>query len=157
VLAKRVVADTVCVMQDVAGERIRLGLAVRRRRTELGLSVAAAARAATINRATWSALEQAARDTETYIHGRIEQVLGWSSGTIDNIRSGQPNVLEVEHNGGASPDLDELIRMLREVLGSRFGDATKISMIRDIVDDADAAYTTRMQETAKRTRQTAKG
>lgn len=66
-----------------------LGQRVLTRRKELGLSVSAAARQASINRATWSAIERGERETEEYIYGSVERALNWQPGSIDAILSGK--------------------------------------------------------------------
>lgn len=63
------------------------------RRRALGLSVSAAARKAGINRATWTAIEDASRDTETYNYGPVERVLDWAPGSIDDIVAGGESTL----------------------------------------------------------------
>lgn len=75
--------------------RERLGRLVYERRRALGLSIARAARDAGINRATWTAIEDASRDTETYNYGPVERVLGWASGSIDDILDGGEPTLQI--------------------------------------------------------------
>lgn len=66
---------------------------VATRRKQLQLSIVAAAAAAGINRATWSALEQGTRDTESYTYGGVERALNWAPGSIDRILDGGEPVL----------------------------------------------------------------
>lgn len=68
--------------------RVRLGQLVSEQRKRHSLSVSAAARAAGIDRGTWTGLEKGIRDTEDYMHVRIERVLGWAPGSIDTILAG---------------------------------------------------------------------
>ncbi|MBM0235885.1 helix-turn-helix transcriptional regulator [Micromonospora sp. ATA32] len=65
-----------------------LGEKIKARRTELRMSISTAARAAGINRNTWSAVERGERDTEDYTYGSIERALGWRPGSIAAILNG---------------------------------------------------------------------
>ncbi|MFJ8687358.1 helix-turn-helix transcriptional regulator [Micromonospora wenchangensis] len=66
-----------------------LGEKIKNRRTELQLSVSAAARAAGINRNTWSAVERGERETEDYTFGAIERALRWRPGSITAMLHGR--------------------------------------------------------------------
>ena len=72
----------------VTDPREALGAAIKARRLALNLSVNAAAKAARIDRATWTAAETGTRQTEAYNAGRIERVLGWAAGSIEAILAG---------------------------------------------------------------------
>lgn len=63
-------------------DRERLGQQVALRRTQLGLSVSAAARIAQIDRGTWAGVEKAVRLTEQYNFAGIERALQWAPGSI---------------------------------------------------------------------------
>lgn len=69
--------------------RHKLGELVRQGRQELSLSIRAAASAAGVDRATWTALEDGSRVTQDRHYAGIERVLGWPSGTIETIVSGE--------------------------------------------------------------------
>lgn len=94
--------------------RQRLGGLVALRRKELALSMRAAADAAGIGRPTWTALEQASRETEAYIYARVERVLGWKLGSIEVVLAGGQPLVETDperhanHRGRRSSD--DLIR-----------------------------------------------
>jgi transcriptional regulator with XRE-family HTH domain len=91
--------------------RVRLGQLVAARRKSLGQSINQAAVASGISRTTWTAVEAGTRDTEAYTYGRMERVLRWAAGSIDEILAGgqatvaqestqEPDAVEV-----ADPDL----------------------------------------------------
>lgn len=67
-----------------------LGHQVRQQRQQLGLSIRAAARAAGVDRATWTGLEEGTRATQDRHYAGIERALDWPPGTIESIMSGEP-------------------------------------------------------------------
>lgn len=75
-----------------------------RRRQELGLSIRAAAKAAVVDRATWTALEEGTRTTQDRHYAGIEQALQWPTGTIQAIVSGEHPWLE-QLASTSTPDL----------------------------------------------------
>lgn len=98
-----------------AGElrRDRLSRLVAARRKDLGLSVSAAARAAGINRATWSALERGERDTEEYLYSGIERAIAWAAGSIGVILAGgDPRPLTVTRE--PILDVEAQLRKIRD-------------------------------------------
>jgi hypothetical protein len=125
-------------VSDAATLRARLGTLVNKRRVTLGLSVTRAARRAGIHRVTWASIEQGLRDTQEHNYGPVEQALGWAEGSIERILAGGQPALEGEVPTSAM-DLGALVRMLQEVLNSKFSSDSKVSMIRDLVDEA-ASY-----------------
>lgn len=60
----------------------RLSRQVRTRRQELGLSVRAASKLASVDRNTWASLEDGSRVTQDRHYGGIERALQWSTGHI---------------------------------------------------------------------------
>ncbi|TBL29073.1 XRE family transcriptional regulator [Verrucosispora sp. SN26_14.1] len=74
---------------DEGGRRERLAQKIKKRRLEdLGLSVSAAARAAGIDRATWTSAEKGDRDTQPHNWAGIERALNWRPGSIAAILEG---------------------------------------------------------------------
>lgn len=68
----------------------RLAELVRERRSTLGLSVRAAAAKASINRATWTAVELQETRLSRHLWAAVEQALRWSPGSIERILEGHP-------------------------------------------------------------------
>lgn len=83
-------------------------------------------------------MENGSRETHSYSYSSIERALGWAEGSIEAVRAGGEPVLQA---APPVPDMDlgALVRMVSEVLDSKFSSATKVSMIRDLIDEA-AAY-----------------
>jgi transcriptional regulator with XRE-family HTH domain len=90
----------------------RLARRVRQRRMELGLSVRAAAKAAGIDRDTWSKLEDSTRATQDRNYNAIERTLEWPQGEIDSILK-QQNVTKIRR-----PTDDEIRSMSMAQLGA---------------------------------------
>jgi len=65
-----------------------LARAIRETRTTLGLSQAAAAREAEVNRGTWKGWELGTRRPYDYNHPTIERTLRWPKGTVDALIAG---------------------------------------------------------------------
>jgi transcriptional regulator with XRE-family HTH domain len=114
-------------------DRARLGMLVRKRRTMLGLSVSRAARDARIGRATWTAVEEASRETEPYNYGPIERVLDWAAGSIEAILAGGEPTLAGEEPPPAT-EAEATVRKIEEVLYFRpITDSMRVDTIRGIV------------------------
>jgi transcriptional regulator with XRE-family HTH domain len=107
-------------------DRGRLGDRIRTRRRALGLSVSRAARAAGINRATWTAVEDGSRETEPYNFGPIERVLGWTDRSIDNVLAGgEPALIDdpppISRNAN---DAEETLHQIAVFVRSKLPDST---------------------------------
>ncbi|MBM0277224.1 helix-turn-helix domain-containing protein [Micromonospora tarensis] len=95
---------------DEAGQREHLAKAIETRRIELGLSGAAAARAAGIDRATWTSAENGTRRTAEHNYAGIERALQWKPGSIRAVLGGgEPMTLDPS----ASEPVDEEIELVR--------------------------------------------
>lgn len=95
---------------DEAGQRERLARKIEARRIELGLSGAAAARAAGIDRATWSSAENGIRRTAEHNYAGIERALRWQPGSISAILDGgEPTPADAP----SSEPVDEEIELVR--------------------------------------------
>ncbi len=142
--------DSTGTLSDVADpapelDRARLAEAVERRRKMLGLSISAAARAAGIDRATWTGTERGTRRTEEYNFAAIERALGWAPGSVDAILSGgaptiegtaQANLggLTATARGEVKSDLPaEVVEDLDMILGLDLPASTRLRMIRQVV------------------------
>lgn len=79
-----------CGMAGDPGEdgRTRLGVLVRQRRTELGLSQSGAADLADVDRATWASLESGARNVRAYNRPGIERAMRWLPGSVERVLAG---------------------------------------------------------------------
>ncbi|MCZ7376509.1 hypothetical protein [Micromonospora sp. WMMC250] len=82
---------------DEAGQRERLAKMIGVRRLELGVSAAAAARTAGIDRNTWSAAEKGEKNTQPHNFAGIERALRWRPGSIAAILTGgEPTPADAE-------------------------------------------------------------
>lgn len=63
----------------------RLAIAVKNRRVKLGLSVRAAAKAAGVDRNTWSSVEDSSRVLQDRNYGKFEAALQWPDGEIERV------------------------------------------------------------------------
>lgn len=105
--------------------------------------MSAAARAAGINRATWTRLEDSDGGIQDYIYGAVERVLGWAPGSIDEVLDGgDPTPAKVADRGPPAGDRAITLQVI-EILRSRFSAGVKIQMIEDVIErdfvpDADA-------------------
>jgi hypothetical protein len=68
--------------------RERLARLVKQGRLAVGLSVRAAANAAGMDRATWTAIEEGTRQTQDRFYVAIERTLRWPPNTMEQIVSG---------------------------------------------------------------------
>jgi DNA-binding XRE family transcriptional regulator len=66
----------------------RLAQLVKQGRLAVGLSVRAAAKAAGVDRATWTAIEEGTRQTQDRFYVAIERTLRWPPNTMGQIVSG---------------------------------------------------------------------
>jgi hypothetical protein len=122
-------------MDEVGGDRERLGRLIRERRLERGLSVRAAAIAAQIDRATWAAAEAGTRGIREHNYAGVERTLRWVPGSIYEILEGG-NPVPVENppgdGAGLPPDFDleaELERVDRLDVSAR----TKLMIIKRLI------------------------
>lgn len=67
---------------------MRLARAVKRERTQLGLSVRAAAREAGVDRGTWAAVEDGSRLPQEHKAALMEPVVGMGPGSFDSLLAG---------------------------------------------------------------------
>lgn len=127
-------------IMDVMGAdddlRVRLGQLVGERRRSISLSISAAARAAGIDRGTWTGLEKGLRETEEYNYSRIERVLGWQPGSIDQIMSGaEPSLSQpaepVDEAAELAANLDEIANDIRLIEQADLPLSVKRAMIRE--------------------------
>jgi DNA-binding XRE family transcriptional regulator len=88
--------DDVVAQQDPDRRSLLAGW-IRHRRSGMGISVAAAAREAGIDRRTWTAAE-AGEPVQDWNLGRIEKSLGWPTGTALGALDGS-----IEHEPDAPP------------------------------------------------------
>lgn len=72
----------------VGGHRARLAKIVKRERTRKGLSIRAAAAEAGVDRATWTAVEEATRVPQPHKAAQMEPVIGLGPGSFENILAG---------------------------------------------------------------------
>ena len=72
----------------VGGHRARLAKIVKRERTRRGLSIRAAAAEAGVDRATWTAVEEATRVPQPHKAAQMEPVIGLGPGSFENILAG---------------------------------------------------------------------
>lgn len=101
----------------------------------MALSISAAARSAGIDRGTWTGLERGHRATEDYVYARIEKVLAWKPGSIDNVLGGgDPEQLAPAADRGttgAADDTAELDFELDMIEASDLPRGMKNAMIRE--------------------------
>lgn len=101
--------------------RAKLGELIKARRLALGLSLSRAAKMAPLDRVTWTAAEDASRETRRVHFAAIERVLRWRPGSIDAILAGQaPTELPVPAPAPArtpEPTLEQEIARLRAMPG----------------------------------------
>jgi transcriptional regulator with XRE-family HTH domain len=76
------------MMRNMDEPRKRLGVAVRRRRLELGLSERQVVERAGMARNTWAGLESGERRTAEHRFAAIERALDWEPGSVDAILAG---------------------------------------------------------------------
>lgn len=132
--------------------RQRLGELVKARRQELALSISKAARAAEIDRATWTGVEKASRDTEEYNYGPIERVLRWERGSVAAVLAGGdpvelpipqgrrlPSVEDIPPDVRGRGDLREMLQWIRSqpwTDGERFEVASQL--YEQVAQESDA-------------------
>lgn len=118
-------------------DRERLGRLVAERRRALGLSISAAARRAGINRATWTAVEEATRDTEVYNYGLIEKVLGWTPGSIDKVLNGRaPSIVDTHVEVSSEQDLDDEA-IIKVMQSDRIPEDQKRRIVAILIEDRE--------------------
>lgn len=93
--------------------RRRLGMLIKQRRAELGLSKLRAVQAAGVGRDTWSGAEDATRETDVRSLRKIERVLRWQPGSINAILAGGDPTPEPDYE----QQLSQLIEQRRRELG----------------------------------------
>lgn len=115
---------------------MRLGELVNERRRAMSLSISAAARAAGIDRGTWTGIEKGTRETVEYNFARIERVLGWQPGTIDRIMDGEDpgEGTEPEEVRWVGSDLspDDIALEIEMIQKSQLPETIKRAMIREV-------------------------
>lgn len=86
-------------------------------------------------------MEDASRETESYSYGPIERVLGWTSGSVEQVLAGgEPTLAEVDDTERddaeeQSSSGDEILRMIIQILRSRVGNDTKVRLIDRLIAD----------------------
>lgn len=121
---------------DTTEARERLGQLVSDRRRTLGLSLSAAARAAGLDRATWTGMERGTRRTEEYNYASIKRALKWDTGSVDRILAGGGPV--PQDPARPVPQID-LAYEIRQVLALHVNDRTKLELVRSILDLYESA------------------
>lgn len=111
----------------------RLAELVKTRRKGQGLSVSAAARAAAINRDTWTDFENGTRRLREYNYAGIERALDWGPGSIDSILAGgDPKPMGDQPPRPATGD-DELVEEIERIRGLPISARARLSMIEALV------------------------
>lgn len=128
-------------VMDEVGQRDRLAKAIEARRLALGLSASAAARTASIDRATWSSAEKGERDTLPHNWAGIERALRWKPGSIaTTLNGGEPSPVEDD-------DVDEEIELVRS--DPKLTDDMRERIIALIRERRENDKVTGMQETRR--------
>lgn len=130
--------------QDDPSARARLARLIEDRRKSLSLSISGAARAAGIDRGTWTAAERGTRQTEEYMYAGIERVLRWAPGSIDDIMAGgEPTIQQPAEateparpaeTPGPLPDDEAIIKVMRS---DRIPEDQKRRIVRILIDDRE--------------------
>lgn len=97
--------------------------------------MSAAARSAGIDRATWTAVENARRKTEEYQYGPLERVLKWAPGSVSRILAGGEPAPLPDAEAAAPPD-DRAARIIWE---SDLPREEKLRWIERLLDERDLA------------------
>lgn len=125
---------------DTTEARERLGQIVSDRRRTLGLSLSAAARAAGIDRATWTGMERGTRRTEEYNYASIDRALRWAPGSVDRVLAGgEP---EPQEPSRSIPQMD-LVYEVRQVITLDVADHTKLELVQRVLDLYERAQSER--------------
>jgi transcriptional regulator with XRE-family HTH domain len=120
----------------------RLAQLVRERRTQLGLSVRAAADRSGIARGTWIALEEGTRRTADRNYAAIERTLRWATGSAQQVADGgEPTPLAetAEPADYTAPGTTERDEALLKVLRSDLPEDKKEQIIRLLIAEKHAA------------------
>lgn len=133
-------AGTMPIM-DEAGQRERLAKTISARRLELGLSASAAARAAGIDRNTWSSAEKGERETQAHNWVGLERALRWRPGSVAAILDGRdPTPVDAE-------PVDEELELVRT--DPRLTEEMKRRIISLILERRERSKAAAIEETRK--------
>ena len=114
-----------------------LGMQVRTRRSELGLSVDNAARASGMSPVTWGRVEKGS-PVRTLSYRGIERVLGWSAGSAEAILAGgEPTPSGQESEPPSQQDDQTVMRdpLVVRILSSPLPDDTKADLIHMVLQN----------------------
>jgi transcriptional regulator with XRE-family HTH domain len=111
----------------------RLAELVKSRRLSRRLSVSAAARAAHIDRATWTNLENRTRRLQQYNYAGVERALGWESGSIESVLAGGVPTQTDSPPQRAVTGGDELADEIERIRNLPISARARLSMIEALV------------------------
>lgn len=132
---------------DAPDAHHRLTELVKNRRKGQRLSLSAAARAAGINRDTWTDFENGTRRLREYNYAGIERALDWEPGSIDSILAGgdpKPMKGRPQH---AMPGDDELVEEIERIRNLPISARARLGMIEALVAAHEEALAEGQQQT----------